>query len=185
MFFEKFNKITYDPTGQGMGKEAVNIINSLLLKYHPATNTTHYFFYTVKDLDTPEVVAHKYYGDVTLHWLIILMNRMVDPFFDWALDSNKFQAMLTSRYGSGNETGLHHFIDLSNGNKRIDEVATLDAIEYFDTNGHYPVNISPVSNADYELELNDARREIKILQKRYVNTFIHQLEQLMNNRASL
>ena len=179
MFFDKFDKITYDPYGGKYGKEAVNIINSILVKYHPATNTTNYFYHTVKEGETPETLAHKYYGNAYFHWIIILMNNIVDPYYDWALPANKFEAMLTMKYGSGNEGGLNHFV-YTDTQKRLDEVASLDAQDYFDTNGHYPVNVSPVSNREYELVINDEKREIKILQSKYVQQVVNQLEDLMN-----
>ena len=179
MFFERFEKVSYDPEGNGMGKEAVNILNSLLVKYHPATNTTQYFYHTVKDGETPETLAYKYYGNSYYHWIIVLMNTIVDPYYDWALGADKFSAMLTMRYGAGNEFALNHLIYLDTG-KRLDEVAEQDAIDYFDTNGMYPVNVSPVSNYDFEHTQNDVKREVKILQSRYVQQFVNQLEDLMN-----
>jgi hypothetical protein len=176
MFFNKFDKVTYG------GKEATNIINSILVKYHPATNTTQFLYHTVKDGETPEVLAHKYYGNPYFHWIIILMNNIVDPNYDWPLDPQKFNAMMTNRYGSGNEDKVHHFTD-QNG-KRLDEVAALDAQEYFDINGNYPVNVLPVSNREYEIEKNDEKREIKILRSRYLNEFVNQFEDLMSRETA-
>ncbi len=179
MFFQRFEKVSYDPEGLGMGKDSVNILNSLLVKYHPATNTTQYFYHTLKEGETPEILAKKYYGNPYYHWIIILMNGVVDPYFDWSLDSDKFRSMLTMRYGAGNENELNHLIYLDT-NKRLDEVAQQDAVEYFGNNGAYPVNVSPVSNSQFEMSRNDENREIKILQSRYVQQFVNQLEDLMN-----
>jgi len=178
MFFDKFDKVTYDPSGGPRGKEAVNIINSILVKYHPATNTTQYLYHTVKDGETPEILAHKYYGNVYYHWIILLMNTIVDPNFDWPLGASQFAAFLTQKYGPGNEGKVHHFKD-QNG-KRLDEVAGLDAQEYWELNGSYPVNVFPVSNQEYETVINDAKREIKVLRTRYLNEFVNQFEDLMN-----
>ena len=182
MFFEKLDIISYDPKGLGKGKDATNILNSILVKYRPVTNTTEFFYHTVKDGDTPDTLAYRFYGNSELNWIIIIMNNVVDPFYDWALDANKFAAMMSMRYGAGHEGDVHHFIDITT-EKRLDEVAALDAIEYFIANGVYPINVSPVTNQEFELELNDARREVKILRPKYVQDFINQFEDLMSRET--
>ena len=39
-------------------------------------------YYDVKDGETPEMIAHKYYDDVELHWTIFLANNIVDYYED-------------------------------------------------------------------------------------------------------
>jgi len=179
MFFTKFDQVTYDPTGGTEGKLATNILNSILVKYHPATNTTQFLYHTIVDGETPEILADRFYRNPEYHWIVLMMNNMVDPFYDWILDTNRFAAMLTERYGVGNEDKPNHFIYLDTL-KRLDEVAQLDAEDYFTTNGFYPVNVGPISNRVYEQELNDVKREVKILRPKYLLDFINQFEDLMN-----
>lgn len=180
MFFDKFDQIKYDPTGEGVGKDATNILNALLVKHNPIDNAVLWFYHTVTEGDSPEVLAFKYYGNTRYHWVIMFMNQVVDPFYDWTLDPQKFAAMVDARYGAGNAPKLHHMTDLDNDDKRIDEVAQADMEAYFDIHGEYPVNIRPVSNYDYEWELNDVRREVRILQSKYLTEFLSQFETLMS-----
>lgn len=182
MFFHKFEKVQYDPYGEQAKRTATNVMNSLLVKYNPVDNTTVYFYHLIKYGETPEYLAQKYYGNAYYHWVIIVLNTIVDPWFDWYLNEREFRAFLTMRYGAGNEDAIHHLIDLTT-NKRLDEVATLDAYDYYDTNGMWPVNVGPVGNAQFELEANNDRREVKILQQKYVRPFINQFEDLMNRRT--
>ena len=40
-------------------------------------------YYDVKDGETPEMIAYKYYDDVELHWTIFLVNNIVDYYEDY------------------------------------------------------------------------------------------------------
>ena len=41
--------------------------------------------YQVKDGERAEHIAHKYYDDASLDWLIYMTNDVIDPQFDWPL----------------------------------------------------------------------------------------------------
>ena len=44
------------------------------------TNTLLFDTYEVKEGETPESIAHKLYGDTELHWIVLMMNNVVDRF---------------------------------------------------------------------------------------------------------
>lgn len=56
--------------------------------------------YTLKDGDTVELVAHKLYGDVNLHWAIMVANNMISPYFDFPLSVNQFDEYIFQKYKS-------------------------------------------------------------------------------------
>ena len=39
--------------------------------------------YEIKDSDTPEISASKFYGDSERHWIVLLFNNIIDPQFDF------------------------------------------------------------------------------------------------------
>ena len=41
-------------------------------------NSAAYFKIVVTDDDTPEILAHKFYDDVEKHWIILMMNDIID-----------------------------------------------------------------------------------------------------------
>ena len=45
-------------------------------------NILDFDYYDVKDGETPEMIAHKYYDDVELHWTILVANDIVDYYED-------------------------------------------------------------------------------------------------------
>lgn len=60
----------------------------------------HLFQYQIRDGATPESIATKVYGNPQRHWIVMLVNKVIDPRFDWALSSNAFEAYIENKYGS-------------------------------------------------------------------------------------
>lgn len=106
--------------------------------------------YIVKDGDTPESIAWKFYGNPNYHWVILLMNDIIDPFYDFPLSDNELSKFVTDTYGAGNENSPHHY-EL-NG-------VVVDA--------NTP-NAAPISNFEYEYHKNEEKRKIKILKPEFV-----------------
>lgn len=72
----------------------VNVIGSVL------QNSEVYYKYSVQEQDTLESIAFKYYGDPKRHWMIILANMIIDPYFDMPLKQDDFQNNIILKYGS-------------------------------------------------------------------------------------
>jgi hypothetical protein len=52
----------------------------------------------VPETDRPEVFAHRVYGDPKMHWVILNMNNMVNPYYDWVLSQQSFDNMMEEKY---------------------------------------------------------------------------------------
>jgi hypothetical protein len=57
-----------------------------------------YYPYALQEGDTPEIIAAKYYGDPERHWIVMLANDTINPFFDFALDYQVFDRYLNDKY---------------------------------------------------------------------------------------
>lgn len=70
-----------------------------------------YYLYTVRDGDTPEILAEKAYGDAGAGWMILYANYIFDPQFDWPLDERSFNNYIIGKYGSieNAKTSPHHY----------------------------------------------------------------------------
>lgn len=105
MFFGYFPVVTY-------GKNLVtDLFFRTKFKELVKNNTSVYYYYTVRDSDTPESIALKYYGDAMAHWVILYANDIVDPNYDWLLSSDKFNLYIRDKYGSIEyaKTNIHHY----------------------------------------------------------------------------
>lgn len=59
-----------------------------------------YYPYALQEGDTPEIIAAKYYGDPERHWIVMLANDTINPFFDFTLDYQVFEKHLNSKYAN-------------------------------------------------------------------------------------
>ena len=53
---------------------------------------------TVPDGDRPEIYSHRIYGKSEYHWLLLNMNEMVNPFYDWVLSSASLDNYIDEKY---------------------------------------------------------------------------------------
>jgi hypothetical protein len=55
--------------------------------------------YDVQDGDTPETLAYDFYGDVNLHWAIMLTNNVLNIYKDWPKATSQLDSYLRDKYG--------------------------------------------------------------------------------------
>lgn len=53
---------------------------------------------TVNETDRPDIVAHRIYDDSRVHWVILDLNNMVNPYYDWVLSSVAFDNYVQEKY---------------------------------------------------------------------------------------
>lgn len=115
--------------------------------------------YTIGDGETPEIIADKLYNDSKLHWIILLCNDIIDPVYDWVLPHEELMQHVIDTYGEDHIFSTHHY--------------ELDSGDW--CNEDYPF-ANRITNMQHEENENEKRRHIKILQSRYVNAFIDEVE---------
>jgi len=91
-YFEQFPIINYDGTNMRDITRRVNFLKRSL------TNPYVFLPYTIEEGLRPEDVAYYYYGSVEYTWLVYLANNIVDPYHEWPLSQEKFDAYLINKY---------------------------------------------------------------------------------------
>jgi hypothetical protein len=56
--------------------------------------------YTIQEGDRADTIAYLYYGDSGYDWLVYFCNDVVDPYYDWYMDTNSFKRYIEKKYGS-------------------------------------------------------------------------------------
>lgn len=150
-YFDKFPLIRYS-IGRDDSKIktydlATNILVRVRVLVDQLDKVFHYYEYTIKDGERPEILADKIYGDPEAHWLILLTNNRTDPFYDWPLAYDEFNKYIISKYGSieNAQTTYHHhnkIFKTVNANTFEESVKTIE------------IASNPVSN----LTINNAGR---------------------------
>jgi hypothetical protein len=113
-----------------------------------------YFEYRIPNWFSPEEIAYNWYGDANKYWLILLINQIINPFDDWLKTMDELEEWCIKKYGSFDEFSKpHHYHDLKT--------------DILYTTPHPGAKI--VTNWDYEYELNEKKRIIKIIEKRFIS----------------
>ncbi len=157
-----------------------------------------FYSYDIQESDTPEILAHKYYGDIERFWLILFANQLLDPQWDWPLNSINFQKYLNDKYTTEQLAQAHHYEKIitttDRGSKTKTEHKIIIDEETYDTfinseNGYALPNgtiviveeqKNIVSNFEYELQLNESKRNIKLLNKTYAEQIESEFVRLMS-----
>jgi hypothetical protein len=57
-----------------------------------------YYKYDISDGETPEIIADKLYGSPEKHWIILSVNNIKNPHFDWPLRYNDLTKYIDIKY---------------------------------------------------------------------------------------
>jgi len=168
-YFSKFPLYQYDVQNTQERTLITDILRRVNLKGNAKANTLVFDNYVVQDGDQPDMVAHKYYGDSTLHWVIVTINNITSR-YDWPLDQVALSQYVNDKYSDPD--GIHHYeINATSGD------TTKKLIVASDTSG-----ATAVTNYEYEQTENDNKRRIRLLDRAYIQQFKRDFERLIARR---
>jgi len=98
MYFQKFPSVFYDIEDTDTFRIAKDILKRFTFTDNIKSNAAIYQTYTIREGDLPETLAFRLYGSAEYHWIILLMNDILDPYFEWPLNHNKFVSYLGKKY---------------------------------------------------------------------------------------
>ena len=156
--------------------------------------------YNIIGDERPDNVAFKVYGDETLDWVILLSNNILNIRTEWPMPQRAFDRFLIGKYKIGNEdeedtynriyNGIHHYespeiknssgITILKKGLRIPQNFTL---RYYDS--LLGINVSesnfaiPITNFEFENQIQDKNRNIFILKPIYLNIVYNDLDAIM------
>ena len=127
-FFDTFPLLSYSITS-GNAKEfqlVTNIFFRLSIIKEVLNNITAYYEYIITDNDRPEILAEKIYGNPEAHWIILYANDMLDPQYDWPLNSRDFDNYIINKYGSiaNSKNTVHHYEKVVTRTENLSGVST-------------------------------------------------------------
>lgn len=185
-------------------------------------NTSVFYQYQVKDDETPEIIADKLYGDPNRHWIVLMFNQIINPYYDFPLNIERLEGMIQSKYNQTVEaslTTIHHYERRVSKTTYINgtpQATSEEKFEISDREGSFStgiLNSTPflpgtadtsievetvtetfpngvsttevythwaISNYAYEVEENEKRRTIKLLDKMYVSAVETEFKKLMS-----
>ena len=172
MYFDSFPVIFYDSSGDLIFKDVTNLLRRVGLRTKVRTNSLLYDTYNVKEGETPEMIAHKLYGDTELHWIILLVNEVTDRYHQWPMTTPQFLDFINDKYD--NPDGIHHYeTTQTSGNTKV----KIEVFNEVDEDAY--TGLTPITNREYEENEQDKKRQIKLLDPSYVNAFVSEFKLLM------
>ena len=151
--------------------------------------------YKIVGNDRPDNVAFEVYRDSNLDWVILLANNILNIQSEWPLLQDDFDRHLVNKYGDYNTlyNGIHHYetSEVKNSQEVTVvpsglEVSSPYTISYYDYLTSLQVdtgNIAvSVTNYDYEIKLEDAKRNIFLLKKEYLGIITNDMPEIMEYR---
>lgn len=235
MYFAEFPDIYYDFEIKGKRELRIvkDIARNVRFRKEVLANVTLYDEYDMKDGETPEIVAEKFYGSPEYHWVVMLVNERYDAINEFPLAVPEFEEYIRDRYGdvvkirptanvvnsdeinvvstaglqvgweiqyveSGDTLSTTNYITEINSatkftvrdqinNLPSSQVIVIDPVygthHYINEQG-YIVNsdtpgAAPVSNYEYESQLNESKRRIKLISPTMLNTLLNNFKELM------
>ena len=169
-----------------------NLFKRVFLREDIYQNLTFFKKYSVVGDDRPDNVAAQVYEDSTLDWLVLLANNIVNVQNEWPLPQEDFNRHLLDTYNDDYDkiyNGIHHFetIEVKDSNDVIIVPKGLEVSEDFSTT-YYDFFIGglttannitrPITNYDYEENLENKKREIFILKPEYISVVLDDIEDL-------
>jgi hypothetical protein len=207
-FFDQFPLVLYDinkrsdrPSNYQL---PLNIMVRVRVLVEKLDQVFHYYEHTIREEETPEILAENFYDDPEAHWLILLTNNITDPQYDWPLNTRSFDNYITAKYGS-KETAETTWVEWYEVH-RVDDPATgvMYLKRYKITEEQYDdpeLQIEPTldrgleisssvinvffpykerkSAFDVELENNEAKRQIKLIKPDYYQNIRNEFRAIM------
>ena len=170
MYFANFPIIPYDSVGNGEFKVVTNLLKRVAIRSKVKTNVMMFDTYDIKEGESPEMIADKLYNDAELHWVILLVNDITDRYHHWPKTQNQFIAYINDKYSNIDAT--HHY-EIS----QVSGDTTIKINIGTDNTGHSGASV--VTNYEFEEDLQDKKRKIKLLDPAYISAFVAEYEKLM------
>ena len=186
MYFSIIPNISYDekpisyPFSESDFVTAKNFFRRYKLNDDIFSNVVYFKKYTILEGERPDSVALKAYGDVFYDWVIFLTNNMVNAHYDWPRSNYEMYKIVEEEFDDPYSEISHYEIKETIGQYQ----AGLHVDETF-YNGQHKLNIngtvslkngneiaSPVTVAEYYQTENEKKREIYLLKKEYLRSFV-------------
>lgn len=180
-FFSSFPKTSYDIKKNGRVENVTNIMLRYKLNSITKNFVSPYYDYLVEDGQRADVIAFSAYQDYTLDWLIYLVNDIIDPSFDWPLSQRTLEAYIREKYGSipAAQATNHEYRKILNkqsvlfdGTVVPKRTLIVDETTY---NSLSETDRESVSKYQYEIDLNDDKRRIKLISSKFISKILLEL----------
>lgn len=186
-YFKFFPTVQHDLTNIGQRVSLTNILRRFKVDSTLKNRVGVYEEYQIQSGDRPDTIAHKYYGSSGYAWLVLMFNEKHDAIFDWPMFNTDFDSYIKGKYGSipAATAEVHEYRKiLTNQQTKTDGTIIQKRYVVVDQTTYNSLNESEresISKYDWELEQNEEKRKIKLLNKRYLSILSEEVKNILRN----
>jgi hypothetical protein len=183
-YFSYFPKVDYDIDKSGTTHNVVNILRRFVVHAKVKDRTAVYYDYLIQEGDRPDTIAGKYYDDPKLDWVVLMVNEIFDPNFDWPLHYTGFKNFIIDKYTTvalahSTTHELRRITRAESTNSLGDflpEISVVVDQETFDA--LTSAEQKTVTKYDYEFDLNESKRSIRVLDKNHLTKILDEASKI-------
>ena len=175
--------------------EVKNLFRRPLIREDIFTNFMSFTKYKIVGDERPDEVAYKVYGDEDLDWVVLLENNIINVRDEWPMSQGDFNNYLSEKYGdTGGVDLIKHYETIqtqdSKGKIFVPKGKIVDSTfksTFLDSGTNQLVEVSPIqgiSYRTYEERLQDDKRNINILESRFLSYVLDEVETLLDYEPS-
>ena len=175
--------------------EVKNLFRRPIIREDIFSNFMSFTKYKIVGDERPDEVAYKIYGDEDLDWVVLLANNIINVRDEWPMSQGDFNNYLSEKYGdTGGADLIKHYetiqIKDSKGKIFVPKGKIVDSTfkaTFLDSGTNQLVEVSPIqgiSYRTYEERLQDDKRNINILESRFLSYVIDEVETLLDYEPS-
>ena len=189
-YFSQFPNINYafkvNKAGKAISCDIKDYFHLMKVRDDLFKYDTLYDNYFVKNNQRPDEISYELYGDEQYYWVILQINDIVDYHNEWPMSVPEMERHLIIKYGS---------VEASN------QIRHYETRAFYDSEGNmifpggmrvsedfvYPAQLGisyeppeQVTYRQYEFRLNDEKREIQVVQPKYIADLVRDYERYAN-----
>ena len=141
--------------------------------------------YEIVEGARPDTVAEELYGDAELDWVVLMTAGIINVRNEWPLSDRQIYNYSLELYGT-QLNDVHHYetreVKDANGRLILPKGKVVDSTFRIPNPDFYIETISPIngiSNYEYEVRKNDAKRSNYLLKESYLQQFLNDMRQEM------
>ena len=147
--------------------------------------------YEIVEGARPDTVAEELYGDAELDWVVLMTAGIINVRNEWPLSDRQIYNYSLEIYDT-QLNDVHHYetreVKDTNGRLILPKGKVVDSTFRIPNPDSYISTISPIngiSNYEYEVRKNDAKRSIFLLKESYLQQFLNDMrEEMIYSRSS-
>ena len=191
-YIPDFNYVDRNPNAKlGDQVKVKNLFRRIKLREDIFQDSTVFEKYQIRGDDRPDNVANQFYGRPDYDWIVLVSNNIVNIQTEWPMPQNTFDTFILNKYGTyQNANAVRHYETREVKNSQgvvivpagqiVDKGYSYTYYEEFQQAFVETGDITvEVTNYDYETKIEEAKRNISLLKRRYLPVILDDIEKEM------